>query len=63
MKIPQRKGYRPISLDARDPENVRVIQWERIAGEPAPAQISEAPQPAPRRGLIETETQGQLFAD
>lgn len=63
MKIPTRKGYKPIALDARDPDHIRVIQWERIGKEPAPDHIADAQQLLPRPSLIATETQARLFPD
>lgn len=64
MKIPTRKGYRPISLDARDPDNVRVIQWEKIGPKEPPADhVADAQQKAARPSLIATEAQRRLFPD
>lgn len=61
MKIPTRKGYRPVSIDARDPAHVRVIQWEKIGKAEAPGDhIPDAQQKVIPRGVA-VERQGLLF--
>ena len=61
MKIPTRKGYRATSIDARDPANIRVLQWEKIGKPDAPADhISDARQKVIPRGVA-AERQGLLI--
>lgn len=61
MKIPTRKGYRPISIDARDPDHIRVIQWERIGKPEAPADHVADAQQKVARGVLAADRQGQLI--
>lgn len=63
MKIPTRKGYRPIALDCRDPANVRVIQWEPIGKPERPDHISDVREKVARPSLIAVEAQARLFPD
>jgi hypothetical protein len=63
MKIPTRKAHRPIALDCRDPDHVRVIQWEQIGKQERADHIPDAREKVARPSLIAAEAQAQLFPD
>lgn len=62
-KIPTRKGYRPISVDWRDPAHPRVIQWESEDPSPPPDHIADAQQKVSRPSFVQIERQAGLFDD
>lgn len=63
MKIPTRKGYRPIAIDARDPDHIRVIQWEPISKAAPPEPAAPIGQRPARPSALAIERQASLFAD